>query len=70
MAREREQTLIIVTHDTEISEYADQIIHVRDGLIESIKNTPKKETVKNEKETTSIDNTAIDTTDGNIIAGI
>ncbi|MCL2049541.1 MAG: ABC transporter ATP-binding protein [Defluviitaleaceae bacterium] len=36
MAREREQTLIIVTHDIEISEYADKIIHVRDGRIESI----------------------------------
>ena len=38
IAREREQTLIIVTHDTEISEYADWIISIRDGAVESIVN--------------------------------
>lgn len=42
MVRERGQTLIIVTHDTEISSYADQIIHVRDGNIESIKDVERK----------------------------
>jgi putative ABC transport system ATP-binding protein len=36
MARKNKQTLIIVTHDVEISEYADKIIHVRDGNIEKI----------------------------------
>lgn len=36
MARKNNQTLIIVTHDVEISEYADKIIHVRDGNIEKI----------------------------------
>ncbi|MCL2386161.1 MAG: ABC transporter ATP-binding protein [Defluviitaleaceae bacterium] len=49
MARERNQTLIIVTHDTEISQYADQIISVRDGLIESVK-TVEKEKNANESE--------------------
>ncbi len=34
MAREHEQTLIIVTHDSEIADYADRIIHLRDGRIE------------------------------------
>ena len=42
VAREQNQTLIIVTHDTEISVYADQIISIRDGNIESIKNNSKK----------------------------
>lgn len=41
MVRKRGQTLIIVTHDTEISDYVDQIIHMRDGLIESIKDTER-----------------------------
>ena len=41
MARERNQTLIIVTHDTEISEYADQIISIKDGNVESIVNVEK-----------------------------
>ncbi|MDF2675602.1 MAG: macrolide transporter ATP-binding protein [Clostridiales bacterium] len=36
MARKNNQTLIIVTHDVEIAEYADKIIHVRDGNIEKI----------------------------------
>ncbi|MCL2603522.1 MAG: ABC transporter ATP-binding protein [Defluviitaleaceae bacterium] len=36
IARERQQTLVIVTHDTEIAQYADQVIHIRDGSIESI----------------------------------
>lgn len=35
MARENSRTLIIVTHDLEISGYADVIIHIRDGKIES-----------------------------------
>ena len=41
MARERNQTLIIVTHDVEISEYADQIISIKDGNVESIVNVEK-----------------------------
>ena len=36
MARENDQTLIIVTHDLEISDYADVIIHIRDGKIENV----------------------------------
>lgn len=35
-ARENNQTLIIVTHDLEISDYADKIVHIRDGKIEKI----------------------------------
>jgi putative ABC transport system ATP-binding protein len=42
IAREHNQTLIIVTHDTEISVYADQVIHLRDGNIESITNNENK----------------------------
>lgn len=36
MARESKQTLIIVTHDTEISGYANRVVYIRDGLIEKI----------------------------------
>lgn len=36
MARENRQTLIIVTHDLEISDYADVIIHIRDGRVENV----------------------------------
>ncbi|MDR1913388.1 MAG: ABC transporter ATP-binding protein [Clostridiales bacterium] len=36
IAHERKQTLIIVTHDIEIAHYADTVIHIRDGLVESV----------------------------------
>lgn len=36
LARDRNQTLIIVTHDMEISEYASRIVKIRDGRIEGI----------------------------------
>lgn len=36
MARENNQTLVIVTHDLEIARYADRIIHILDGNIEKI----------------------------------
>lgn len=37
MARKYKQTLIIVTHDPEIADYADRIIHLIDGKIDSDK---------------------------------
>ena len=52
MARERNQTLIIVTHDTEISVYADQIINIKDGNIESI-TTPEKMELQEREENSS-----------------
>ncbi len=36
MARENHQTLIIVTHDVEISPYAHRVIYIRDGNVEKI----------------------------------
>lgn len=42
MAQARNQTLIIVTHDVEISEYADQIISLKDGNVESIVNNERR----------------------------
>ncbi|WP_399549628.1 ABC transporter ATP-binding protein [uncultured Clostridium sp.] len=38
MAKQHNQTLIIVTHDVEISSYADRIVYIRDGNIEKIIN--------------------------------
>lgn len=38
MAHKNRQTLIIVTHDTEISSYADRVIHILDGKIDNIEN--------------------------------
>lgn len=38
MAKKWNQTMVIVTHDTEISGYASRIIKIRDGKIEKIEN--------------------------------
>jgi putative ABC transport system ATP-binding protein len=39
---ERRQTFIVVTHDPNIAETADRIIHLKDGLIEGIKEAPRR----------------------------
>ena len=36
MAKEKQQTLIIVTHDMELSEYADRMVVLQDGKIDRI----------------------------------
>jgi len=65
MARSRNQTLIIVTHDTEISEYADQIISIKDGNIESIVNVERRmqneTSAEKNSSSTSGDDIGIDT---------
>lgn len=43
LAGEHNQTLVIVTHDKEISEYAHRIVHIKDGNIDHIEKS-KKET--------------------------
>lgn len=52
MAKELKQTLVIVTHDTEISVYAHRVVYLRDGSIEKIElNDLKKreDMINNEK---------------------
>jgi putative ABC transport system ATP-binding protein len=41
--QEKQQTFVVITHDQQIAETADRIIHLKDGLIEAIKEAPKKE---------------------------
>lgn len=43
MARQNQQTLIVVTHDANVASYADRIIRILDGSIESIENNCKRE---------------------------
>jgi putative ABC transport system ATP-binding protein len=42
IARDNNQTLVIVTHDTEISTCADRIMYMRDGNIERIESMQKQ----------------------------
>ena len=52
IARKHNQTLVIVSHDLEIADYADKIITMKNGKIQSIKDnyTEIKESHKNEKK--------------------
>lgn len=44
MARERQQTLIIVTHDPHIAEYADKIVYILDGNVEKVEGIQGEDT--------------------------
>lgn len=44
IARDNHQTIVMVTHDRGLAGYADKIIHVLDGKIQSIEVVEKKET--------------------------
>lgn len=50
MAKEHNQTLIIVTHDVEISTYADRIVYIRDGNIEKIVTNENKKIIEKKGE--------------------
>ncbi len=54
MARENNQTLVIVTHDMQIASYADRIVHILDGNIEKIDIINKAEGVSHEEVDNSI----------------
>lgn len=43
MAKKYNQTMIVVSHDTEISDYADRLIHMKDGEIISIEEKSRKQ---------------------------
>jgi len=40
--KEKGQTFVMITHDPHIAETADRMIHLRDGLIEEIKEVPRR----------------------------
>ncbi|MBP3421414.1 MAG: ABC transporter ATP-binding protein [Lachnospiraceae bacterium] len=48
VVREQKQTLIMVTHDNHLAQYADRIFHIKDGKI--IKIEDKRENIRNEDE--------------------
>ena len=48
MAEKNNQTIVMVTHDRKLSEYADKIIHILDGKIESVEIVDHKESASKE----------------------
>ncbi len=50
MCRKHGLTLIIVTHDLEIAEYADKIVHIIDGEITGVEENPNKPSDENKTE--------------------
>ena len=42
VVREKNQTLIMVTHDNELAGFADRIFHIRDGKILKIEEKPRE----------------------------
>ncbi len=47
MCRKHDLTLVLVTHDLEISEYADKIVHIIDGQITSVEKRISKYDLEN-----------------------
>ncbi len=57
MARANKQTIVMVTHDNSLANYADRIIRISDGKVLSIEETGKnKESDKKEGQITNEDN--------------
>ena len=42
LVRKNNQTLVLVTHDLELADYAETIVHLSDGLIERIERFDKE----------------------------
>ena len=46
MAAKNNQTIVMVTHDVSLASYADKIIRIKDGHIESIEEQNKDQVVE------------------------
>jgi putative ABC transport system ATP-binding protein len=55
MAKANNQTIVMVTHDRELAEYADRIIHIRDGRIEQVVEVKPKTSTENKEPDTQIE---------------
>lgn len=75
MAKTYNQTIVMVTHDRSLAEYADRIIHILDGRIEGVEIVNKaKEQVRQDDEAVKLQTLdtgrqALPGTDGELITG-
>ena len=53
MAKEKHQTIVMVTHDQSLASYADKVIHILDGKIQSIEVAEQEEQEENESKEVS-----------------
>lgn len=49
IAKDNNQTIVMVTHDRSLASYADKIIHILDGKVQNIEQVRKEETVAEEQ---------------------
>lgn len=65
IARDNNQTIVMVTHDRRLAEFADRIIHILDGKVQNIEVREEKEENYVEEENGSTDGSADDSNHNN-----
>jgi putative ABC transport system ATP-binding protein len=59
IAKDNKQTIVMVTHDRRLADFADRIIHILDGKIQSIELTSQKEKNPEAEATENVNKTDI-----------
>jgi len=65
IARDNNQTIVMVTHDRRLAEFADRIIHILDGKVQNIEVREEKEENHVQEENGSTDGSACDDDNSN-----
>ena len=50
IAKDNNQTIVMVTHDRSLASYADKVIHILDGKVQSIEQEQKEEKIEKKGE--------------------
>jgi len=65
IAKDNNQTIVMVTHDRRLADYADRIIHILDGKVQNIEVREEKEENNVKEENGSTDGSADDSNNNN-----